>query len=143
MLSNSYVASNMVSTRLVSLVNLLLKIVLLDSFYSEKVAFANSRHNNNRGKAGTTIAVGGAGILISVYIDLCKACDHLNRAKCLEILTGYGVGPKLLRLQVKFWDQAQMVCCAGGSFGEPFTAFQGVTQGGLLSSLMLMFVLMQ
>jgi hypothetical protein len=37
MLSNFYVASDMVSTRLVSLVNLLLEIVLLDLFYSEKV----------------------------------------------------------------------------------------------------------
>ena len=36
----------------------------------------------------------------------------------------------------KFWDQAEMVCRAGGSFGKPFHAFWGVTQGGPLSSLM-------
>jgi hypothetical protein len=29
-----------------------------------------------------------------------------------------------------------MVCCAGGSYGEPFSAGWGVTQGGPLSSLM-------
>ncbi len=29
-----------------------------------------------------------------------------------------------------------MVYCAGGSLGKPFEAFQGVTQGGPLSSLM-------
>jgi hypothetical protein len=29
-----------------------------------------------------------------------------------------------------------MVCRAGGSFGKPFATFQGVTQGGQLSSLM-------
>jgi hypothetical protein len=29
-----------------------------------------------------------------------------------------------------------MVCCAGGSYGEPFSAGRGVTQGGPLSSLM-------
>jgi hypothetical protein len=51
-------------------------------------------------------------------------------------MTGYGVGPKLLHLQTKFLNQAQMVCCAGGSFGKPFEAFRGVTQGGPLSSLM-------
>jgi hypothetical protein len=51
-------------------------------------------------------------------------------------MTGYGVGPKLLCLQTKFWNQAQMVCRAGGSFGKPFEAFRGVTQGGPLSSLM-------
>jgi hypothetical protein len=51
-------------------------------------------------------------------------------------MTGYGVGPKLIRLQTKFWNQAQMVCCAGGSFEKPFEAFRDVTQGGPLSSLM-------
>jgi hypothetical protein len=51
-------------------------------------------------------------------------------------MTGHGVGPKLLHLQTKFWEQAQMVCQAGGSFGKPFSAYHGVTQGGLLSSLM-------
>jgi hypothetical protein len=51
-------------------------------------------------------------------------------------MTGYRVGPKRLRLQTKFWNQAQMVCHAGGSFGKPFEAFRVVTQGGPLSSLM-------
>ncbi len=74
--------------------------------------------------------------LYQVFVDLRKAYDHLNCTKCLGIMTGYGVGPKLLRLQEKFWDQAEMVCCAGGSYGKPFATSQGVTQGGLLSSLM-------
>jgi hypothetical protein len=74
--------------------------------------------------------------LYQVFVDLHKAYSHLNCTKCLEIMTGYGVGPKLLRLQEKFWDQAEMVCRAGGSFGKQFTAFRGVTQGGPLSSLM-------
>ena len=52
-------------------------------------------------------------------------------------MTGYGVGPKLLHLQEKFWDQGEMLCHAGGSFGNPFATFWGVTQGGLLSSIML------
>ena len=71
-----------------------------------------------------------------IFVDLCKAYDHLNRAKCLEITTGYGVGSKLLRLQEKFWDQEEMVCRAGGSFGKPFATFRGITQGGPLSSIM-------
>ncbi len=73
--------------------------------------------------------------LFQVFVDLRKAYDHLNCAKCLEIMTGYGVGPKLLHLQEKFWDQAEMVCRAGGSFGKPFAPFWGITQGGPLSSL--------
>jgi hypothetical protein len=51
-------------------------------------------------------------------------------------MTGYGVGPKLLCLQTHFWTQAEMVCRAGGSFGKPFAAFRGITQGGPLSSIM-------
>jgi hypothetical protein len=46
------------------------------------------------------------------------------------------VGLNLLQLQKRFWDNAKIVCCAGGNHGEPFGAYQGITQGGPLSSLM-------
>jgi hypothetical protein len=46
------------------------------------------------------------------------------------------VGPKLLCLQAKLWDQVQMVCCVGGGFSKPFATFWGVTHGGLQSSIM-------
>ncbi len=42
----------------------------------------------------------------------------------------------MLRLQKQFWDDAKMVCHAGGNFGEPFGAKRGIMQGGPLSSLM-------
>jgi len=29
-----------------------------------------------------------------VFVDLRKAYDHLDRERCLAIMTGYGVGPK-------------------------------------------------
>jgi hypothetical protein len=74
--------------------------------------------------------------LFQIYLDLRKAYDALDRGRCLEILAGYGVGPNLLRLQKQFWDDAKMVCRAGGSYGVPFGAYRGVTQGGPLSSLM-------
>ncbi len=48
--------------------------------------------------------------LYQVFDDLRKAYDHLDQERCLAIMTGYGVGPKLLRLQTKFGNQAQMVC---------------------------------
>ena len=74
--------------------------------------------------------------MYQIYLDLKKAYDALDRTRCLKILAGYGVGPKLLRLQKKFWSDAKLVCRAGGNFGEPFGAGRGVTQGGPLSSLM-------
>jgi hypothetical protein len=72
--------------------------------------------------------------LYQIYLDLRKAYDALDRRRCLKILAGCGVGPNLLRLQKKFWDDAKMVCCAGGNYGLPFAAHRGVTQGGPLSS---------
>jgi len=42
----------------------------------------------------------------------------------------------MLALQKHFWETAKLVCRAGGNYGEPFSAERGVTQGGLLSSLM-------
>ncbi len=74
--------------------------------------------------------------LYQIYLDLRKAYDALDRGRCLEILAGYGVGPNLLRLQKKFWDDAKMVCCVGGNYGLPFGAHCGVMQGEPLSSLM-------
>jgi hypothetical protein len=73
---------------------------------------------------------------LSNYLDLKKAYDALDRERTLNILAAYGVGPKMLALQKHFWDTAQLVCRAGGNYGEPFSAGRGITQGGPLSSLM-------
>jgi hypothetical protein len=74
--------------------------------------------------------------LYQIYIDLKKAYDALDRERALDILAAYGVRPKMLALQKHFlWDTAQLVCRAGGNYGEPFSAKRGITQGGPLSSL--------
>ena len=78
--------------------------------------------------------------LYQIYLDLRKAYNALDRGRCLKILAGYGVGPKLLRLQKQFWAEAKMVCCAGGNYGEPFGAFRGVTQGDHSPASCSMFV---
>jgi hypothetical protein len=74
--------------------------------------------------------------LYQIYLDLKKAYDALDREQTLDILAAYGVGPTMLALQKYFWDTAKLVCRAGGSYGEAFSAERGVTQGGPLSSLM-------
>jgi hypothetical protein len=56
--------------------------------------------------------------------------------RMMEILKAYVVGPNLLRLHNLFWENEKLVCCAGGCYGSPFAAQQGVTQGGPLSLLM-------
>ena len=37
-------------------------------------------------------------VLYMIFLDLTKAYDALGRSRCLEILEGYGVGPKTRRL---------------------------------------------
>ncbi len=66
------------------------------------------------------------------FIDLKKAFGDMDWGWCLEILKGYGVVPRMLRLIKKFWYLAVLVCSAKGCFGEPFRAWRGVTQGSPL-----------
>ncbi len=54
----------------------------------------------------------------------------------MVILKAYGVRSNLLGLQNLFWENAKLVCCAGGCYGSPFAAQRGVTQGAPLSLLM-------
>ena len=37
-------------------------------------------------------------VLYVIFLDLHKAYDALDRSRCLEILEGYGVGPRARRL---------------------------------------------
>jgi hypothetical protein len=54
----------------------------------------------------------------------------------MGILKSNGVGPNLLRLQNLIWENAKLVCCAGGCYGSPFATHWGITQGGPISLLM-------
>ncbi|KAL7541335.1 hypothetical protein ACHAWF_006905 [Thalassiosira exigua] len=65
----------------------------------------------------------------AIFIDLRKAFDVMDRGHCLRILRGYGVGLNTRRLIKLFWAPAEMVCRAGESYGTPFGAGRGVTQG--------------
>ena len=53
-------------------------------------------------------------VLYVIFLDLHKAYDALDRSRCLEILEGYGVGPKSRRLLTKYWRRLIMVARAGG-----------------------------
>jgi len=45
-----------------------------------------------------------------VFLDLKKAFDSMDRERCLLILEGYGVGPRMIRLIRNFWRNAVVVC---------------------------------
>jgi hypothetical protein len=73
-------------------------------------------------------------LFYSIYLDLKKAFNSMDRECCLLILGGYGVGPKMIWLIRNFWENAMMVCRASVNYGTPFQAERGVTQGGPLSA---------
>ena len=69
-------------------------------------------------------------VLHAIFINLFKACDSLDRDHCLGILTGYGVGPRTLRILRTYWDRLQMAEKLGGHYGPAFQSHRGVTQEG-------------
>ena len=62
-----------------------------------------------------------------------KAYESLDMSRSLEILEGYGVGPRARRLLWVYWRKSTMVARAGGYFGTGFKGARGMTQGDPLS----------
>jgi hypothetical protein len=73
--------------------------------------------------------------LCEIFVDLRKAHDTLDRDRALEILEGYGVGPRSLKLLRQFWAQQKVVAKQSGYYGKPFDATRGVTQGDIISPI--------
>ena len=68
-----------------------------------------------------------------IFLDLHKAYDALDRSRCLEILEGYGVGPRSRQLLRTYWGKMTMVARAGGYYRTAIKGARGVTQGDPLS----------
>ena len=74
-------------------------------------------------------------VLHYILLILRKACDALNRDRCIDILVGYLVGPRTLRILRTYWVQHHMALEAGGHYGPIFHSHCGVTQGEPLSPM--------
>ena len=68
-----------------------------------------------------------------ILLDLQKTYDALDQDRCLEILLGYSVGPRTLRILWTYWNWMHMVANAGGYFSPPFKGHHRATQGYPLS----------
>ena len=57
----------------------------------------------------------------------------MDRSRCLEILEGYGIGPRARNLLKNYWHRLTMVAHAGGYYGTAFQWERGVKQVDPLS----------
>jgi hypothetical protein len=67
--------------------------------------------------------------LYQIFIDFSKAYPSMDRGRTLEILEGYGVGLRTLRIFRNYWGNERFVARQGGFYGEPFHIDRGCTQG--------------
>ena len=70
-----------------------------------------------------------------IFIDLKKAYDTLDREAAIRILSGYGVGPNIIRILRAIWKNDLMVPRQAGYYGKQFRAYRGVRQGDIISPL--------
>ena len=63
------------------------------------------------------------------FLDLQNLYDALEQDRCLDILAGYGMGPRTLWLLWTYWTRLCMLEKYGGYFGPPFQGYSGVNQG--------------
>ena len=68
-----------------------------------------------------------------IFLDLKKAYDASDRSRCLEVLEGYGVGPRARGLLQTYWRRLTMVARAGRYYRTVFRWEIGLTQGDPLS----------
>ena len=63
--------------------------------------------------------------LYVIFLGLHKAYDTLDRDICLEILEGYGVGPRSCPILRTYWGRLRMVARAGVTTGRTSRASGG------------------
>ena len=69
-------------------------------------------------------------VLHATFLDFQKAYNALDRSRCMDILEGYDVGTRALRLLHRYWERLQMVAISSGGYhGKPFQEERGMTQG--------------
>ena len=59
-------------------------------------------------------------VLHAIFLDMSKSYDALERYRCLDILTGCGVGPRTLRILWTYWVRLQMEAKVGGHYSPAF-----------------------
>ena len=66
-------------------------------------------------------------VLHYIFLDLHKSYDALDRYCCLDILSGYSVGTRMIRILRTYWARIQMVAKVGVRYSPAFQSHSGVT----------------
>ena len=92
---------------------------ILNCHFTASITYHDFLHGFREGRStGTTtleskllqqLATLKEEVLYVIFLDLHKAYDALDRSRCLEILEGYGVGPKARRLLTTYCHRLTMV----------------------------------
>ena len=87
--------------------------VILDRRFTAAITYHNSPHKFQTGCSTGTATLEvylvhkvvdlREAVLHAILLDLYKAYYNLDRSRCLDILKGYGVGPRSLRLLHRYW----------------------------------------
>jgi hypothetical protein len=115
--------------------------VIIDARLKDEIQFHDLLHGF-KAERGTVAATIEAKLLMQntcaqrkalyqIFIDLAKAYGTLDRGRNLEVLKGYGTGPRVLRLLEKFWNNQAVVARQGGYHSKGFKAERGVAQGDI------------
>ena len=67
--------------------------------------------------------------LFQVFLDVREVYDSLDRARCMEILRGYGMGQNTVHLIACHWDSLIFSPKARRFLGMVFGTGRGVTRG--------------
>ena len=68
-------------------------------------------------------------VLYKVLIHLQKYYDVLDRERCMEILVGYGIRPRTMRVIRLYWYHLLIVARSGRYYTNPLLGLRGVTHG--------------
>ena len=110
---------------------------IINQWLTASIKYHNSLHNLCTG-SGTETAILEAdllhkitsmseAVLCIIFLDLHKAYSALNRNRCLNILTGYGMVPQTLQILQTCWTWLRMVAEAGRYSAPPLQGYRGVT----------------
>ena len=93
--------------------------VILNSRFTASITYHDSLHGLWAGRSTRTatlevkllqqVTAMREALLHEIFLDLHKAYDTFYRSRFMEILEGYGVGTRALRLLWRYWEWLQVV----------------------------------